>query len=98
MKTLKLRSCLKGLLGIQHEGFYAQLLQQLALAGVPDDLAVINDRNVSAKRLGFFQVMGGQNDGGALAVHLFQELPHGAAQLDIYARGGLIENQQAWLM
>ncbi len=42
--------------------------------------------------------MRGQDDGGAGLVDLAQELPHRVANLDIDARGRLIEYQQAWLV
>ena len=42
--------------------------------------------------------MGGQNNGGAFIVEIFQEAPHGATKFDIDTRSRLIEDQQLWLV
>ena len=56
---------------------------------------MVDDRHVAAEALGLLQVVGGQDDGGALlAVDAAHVLPHAAAQLDIDAGGGLVEDQQ----
>ena len=57
--------------------------------------AVVDDREVAAQALGFLQVMGGEDDRGAGGVDLLQRLPHAAADLDVDAGGGLVEDQQA---
>src|SRR5690606_40415895 len=65
---------------------------------VLDDGALVDDRDVAAQLLGLFQVMGGEDDGHPLAVELGDEVPHRAAQLDVDAGGGLVEDQQARLV
>ncbi|MNV60964.1 hypothetical protein D3C71_1534530 [compost metagenome] len=42
--------------------------------------------------------MGGENNGGALGIKLFQEAPHRATQLDVHPGSRFIEDQQFWLM
>ena len=75
-----------------------QLAQQVAHAVALDDVAAVDDGDVAAQVLGLFQVVRGQDDGRALLVDLAQELPHRAADLDVDARGGLVEDQQARLV
>src|SRR5690606_41438221 len=43
-------------------------------------------------------IVRGENDGDSLTIQLGQKRPHGAAQLDIDASSGLVENQQTRLM
>ena len=43
--------------------------------------------------LGFFQVMGGQNDGGTRIVDLAQEVPHGVTKLNVNTGRWFIEDQ-----
>ena len=59
---------------------------------------MLNDADVAAQHFRLFQVVGSQNDGGAFVIEVFQEAPHGAAQLNVYARRRLIEDQQLWLV
>ncbi|CAM5473184.1 hypothetical protein SSTU70S_05805 [Stutzerimonas stutzeri] len=75
-----------------------QLLEQLAHAGVLDDAAVVDDADVAAQLLGFFQVVRGEDDGDALTIQFGEERPHRAAQLDVHARCRLVEDQQARLV
>ncbi|MNN54343.1 hypothetical protein D3C81_1691560 [compost metagenome] len=59
---------------------------------------MVDDADVAAQLLSLFQVMGGEDDGDAFLVQLGEEAPHRTAQLDIDARGRLVENQQARLV
>ena len=77
-EAVQFRRGIHQLFCIQNKGFHVQLLQQFPLAGVPDNLAVVDNGDVTAQGFRLFEVMGGQDNGGALAVHLFQELPHRA--------------------
>ena len=60
--------------------------------------AAVDDGDVAAERFRFFEVVRGEDDRGAARVDLAQELPHGAADLDVDAGGGLVEDQQARLV
>ena len=75
-----------------------QPAQEATHAITLDDVAVIDDGDVAAQRFGFLEVMGGEDDGRPAGVDLAQEIPHRAPHFDIYARGGLIENQEARLV
>ena len=56
---------------------------------------MINNGDIAAQALGFFEVVRGQNDRGAfIAVNAAHVLPHAAAQFDIDPGSGLVENQQ----
>src|SRR5437870_1171422 len=72
--------------------------QQTAHAVTLDDAAAADDGDVAAQGLGFLEVVGGENDGGAAGVDLPEELPHRTADLDIHSRGGLVEDQEARLV
>ena len=62
------------------------------------DLPAVDDGDVAAERLGLFQIVRREDDGGAVLVDLAQELPHRAADLDVHAGRRLIEDQQARLV
>ena len=72
-----------------------QLEQQPVHAIGFGDPPAIDDRDVAAQVLGFFQVVGGQDDGGASFIDALHEFPHGTANLDVHPCGGLIQDQQA---
>ncbi len=80
---------------VEQEALHVQLGQQRAHRALLDDAAVVDDRQVPAQALGFFQVVRGQDDGGAGDIDLAQDSPHIAADFDVHARGGLVEDQQA---
>lgn len=86
------------LLQVQHKSLDMQRAEQFAHAGVFDNGAVVDDADVAAQLLGLFQVMRGQDDGDAFLVELGEKAPHRPTQLDIDARGWLVEDQQAWLV
>ena len=65
---------------------------------VLDDPAAVDDRDVPAEALGFLEVVRRQDDRRALLVDLAQEDPHAAADLDVDARGRLVEDQEARLV
>ncbi|MNR22869.1 hypothetical protein D3C85_1398490 [compost metagenome] len=59
---------------------------------------MVDDADVAAQLLSLFQIMGGEDDGDAFLVQLGEEAPHRATQFDVHAGGGLVEDQQAWLV
>ena len=64
------------MLEIKQEGFDMQLPQQLAHAGVFNNGAVVDDPDVAAQLLSLFQIMRGEDDGGALLIKLGKKAPH----------------------
>ena len=56
-------------------------------------LAVVDDGEAVAELVGLFHVVGGEQDGLAVAVQLAEDLPQGDAALGIEAGGGLVEEQ-----
>ena len=82
----------------QHECFQLQLAQDPAHPVVLDNAPVVDDGHVAAETLGFLEVVGGEDDRRAFLVDRPQKLPHGAANLDVHARGRLIENQEPGFM
>ena len=62
----------------------------LAVAG--DDAAAIDDRDPVAELLGLLEIVRGQHDGDAAAVELAHVGPELAAQLDVDAGGGLVQD------
>src|SRR5438477_10152515 len=60
---------------VQHEGRDVQPAEQSAHAVTLDDAAAADDGDVAAQGLGFLEVVGGENDGGAAGVDLPEELP-----------------------
>jgi len=79
--------------GIKDKHLPVEHLQQTLDTGVTHDAALINNGYVAAQALRLFQVVSGENNGSALGIDVAQELPHGAAQLDIHTGGWLIEDQ-----
>ena len=59
------------------------------------DAALVQDGGAVAEPLGFFHVMGGEQDGHAAASRLRQDFPDHAARVGIEAGGGLVEDQHA---
>ncbi|MNJ80810.1 hypothetical protein D3C77_793260 [compost metagenome] len=53
-----------------------QLAQQCTHAGVFDNGAVVDDANMPTKLLGFFQVVGCENNRDALLIQLGEKRPH----------------------
>ncbi len=80
---------------VQYEGFHLQLVEQLLHAGILDHPTFIDDGDVAAQVLRLLEVMGGEDDGGALLVDGLEKLPHGMTDLDVHAGGGFVEDQQA---
>ncbi len=79
---------------IEQEAFHVQLGEQAAHRPLLDDGAMVDDRQVAAEAFRLFQVMRGQDDGGAGGVDVLQGLPHAAADLDVHAGGGFVQDQQ----
>src|SRR4028118_732402 len=58
-----------------------------------DDLAAVYERYLLAERLGFFQVVRGEQYGHPAAVELPNVAPQAVAQLDVHAGGRLVEEE-----
>ena len=61
---------------IKYKCFALEALEQGSHAGIFDNLTLVDNRDVMAHSFGFFQVMSGQDDSGALLVDLVHEFPH----------------------
>src|SRR5262245_2594903 len=83
---------------VQHEGLLAELADHARHRVVLDDPAAVDDGDMPAQALGLLQVMGREDDRGAALVDLAQEAPHAAADLDVDARGRLVEDQELRLV
>src|SRR5688500_18560946 len=60
---------------------------------VGDQPAVVDDADAVAELLGLLEIMGGEDDGDALGVEAADIVPELLAQLDVDARGRLVEDQ-----
>ena len=60
-----------------------------------DQAPVIHDADAAAEAVGFFEVVGGEEDGGAVGCHVSDEGPDVAAGLDVEAEGGFVEEEEA---
>jgi hypothetical protein len=69
------------------------LIEQLAGRAIGDQPAAVEDRDALAQGLGLFQVMGGEEHGGALGVEAAHQCPELLAQLHVDPCGGLVEHQ-----
>ena len=87
-----------GLRKVNRKLSVCSLRSSVAHAVALDDAAVIDDGDVAAEALRLFQIVRGQDDGGALLVDLAQELPHRAADFDVHAGRGLVQDQQPRLV
>ena len=77
---------------------FAELAHQFGLVFDQDDLAVIDDADAVGHFFGFFDVVGGENDGDPGCAQRAHQLPHLLAQFDIDARGRLVEKQNLRLV
>ena len=55
-----------------------------------DDLAFVDDGNITTQGLSFLQVVGGEDNRRAALIQFAQKVPHGTTHLDIHSCGGLI--------
>ena len=62
------------------------------------DAAGLQHRDAAAQHLGFLEVVRREDDRVAVAVQLADELPEALAQLDVHARGGLVEHDDRRLV
>ena len=58
-----------------------------------DELSAIDDGDVVAQRLGFFEVVCGEENGDATGVHLLHVGPQALTQFDVDAGGRLVQHQ-----
>jgi hypothetical protein len=79
---------------IEHERFRLELAQHVRHGVALDDAPALDDGDVAAQILRFFQVVRGQDDGRPLIVDLAEEVPHRPADLDVDAGGRLVEDQK----
>lgn len=63
-----------------------------------DELAFVDDGGAMAELFGFFEVMSGEEDGGASGVEFFHVGPEVVAQFDIDASGGFVEDDDFWFV
>ena len=73
----------------RHIGF------ELVSRAFGDDFAVVDDDDVVRQFVGFFQVLGGQQQRGAVGYQLADGLPHGDARAGVQAGGRLIQEEHA---
>src|SRR5579871_3867943 len=97
-KTLEVRRARHGRRQIEHERLGLELAQHVRHGIALDDAPALDDRDVAAQTLRLLEIMRRQDDRRALIVDLTQELPHRAADLDVDARGRLIEDQEPGLV
>ena len=87
------RQFVQWLLELQAQLFFAQALHQHVFVFHQDDLALADHADAVGHFFGFFDVVGGQDDGHAALAQAADHGPHVAAQLDVDAGGGLVEKQ-----
>ena len=75
-----------------------QLLHQLSLVLHQQDLPTVHNTDAVSNLLGFFNVMGGQNNRHTACLQVLHHRPHIFAQLHIDAGGRLIKKQNTRLM
>jgi len=71
--------------------FVAGGLLQFERRAFADDFSVVDDGDAVAKALGFFDVVGGEDDGFLVALELFDDVVNFAADLWVEAGGGFVE-------
>src|SRR5713101_2549358 len=67
---------------------------QLLWSSFGHDLAVVDDRDPVAKRIGLVQVMSGQKHGGAAIVYWGNLIPHAGSRLRVESRRRFVKEQQ----
>ncbi len=63
-----------------------------------DQLALADDSHTVGHFLGLLDIMGGEDDRGAVGAKLADQLPHVAAKLDVDSGGRLVEEQERGLV
>ncbi len=81
--------------GAHLEGLAARLAFEALRGVVGDDLAVVDDRDLVGEGIRLFQVLGGEQDGGALLDQHADHVPHVVALGRVEARGRLVEVDDA---
>ena len=76
------------------QGPRADVGLELGAGPLGHDPAVVDDRDLVGKLVGFLQVLGGEQHRGAGRGDLADQLPHLDLAARVHARGGLIEEQQ----
>jgi len=92
------RDGLELVLQMQRQALLAELLHQVGLVLHQDDFALVDDADAVGHLLGLFDVMRGEDDGNAGGAQLPHHFPHALAQLDVDARGGLVQEQDLRFM
>lgn len=59
------------------------------------DGGVVEEGDAVGELVGFFEVLGGEQDGGAVGDELADDLPHGVAGAGVQAGGGFVEEDDA---
>ncbi len=76
---------------LQHGG--AEVGLQLRRSSFGDHSPVVDDRQLAGEAVGLFEVLGGEEDGGAAVDQALDHLPQVVAALGVEAGGGLVEEQ-----
>src|SRR5690554_5341592 len=63
-----------------------------------DDATLLEHGNAPAQGFGFFQVMGGEQNGVAFLIQTRDKFPQRAAQVDVHTRGGFVKNNDGGAM
>src|SRR4051794_28288931 len=80
------------------ERLLSHLRHQRLLVVDGNELALADDANAVGHFLGFLDIMGGENDGGAVGAKLTDDPPHVPAKLDVDPCGRLIEKKDGWFV
>src|SRR5690606_17923717 len=75
--------------------FFAQLGHQPVFVFHQNDFALADNADTVGHFFRFFNVVGGQNDGGAVLPEFAYHLPHISPQLHIHPGGGFVQEQDA---
>ena len=84
-----------GQIGVHHhvQHLVAGGAKQLGCFVVGHHLAVVDDGDAITQAFGFFEIMGGEHDGGAITVQITHIIPQQLPQFDVHACGRFIQHQ-----
>src|SRR5260370_11414145 len=77
--------------------FAANVAFDLIRRAIGDNLPMVDDDDALGQGIGFFQVVGSQNDRFTLRDLVMDLLPEVAARLHIESRGGFVEKEHVWI-
>lgn len=83
---------------VDRVAFGSQIGQHVSHPAIRYDIARSDDCHFVAQRLGFFEIVGSENDGDSSFIEILEKFPHAPAEFDIHASRWFVENEDLRLV